>query len=82
MQEVQSSALVRGASTYYFFNDNDDGYNVSSDCYSVFPGKISSSILKAPSPLYTTFILHLHHTRAGQIRRCWFFVTSTSPQSS
>jgi len=65
VQEVQSLALVRGASTYYFFNDSDDGYNVSSYCYSVFSGKISSSILRDPSPLYTIFILHLYHTCAG-----------------
>ena len=28
-------ALVRGASTYYFLSDSDDGYKVSSNYYSV-----------------------------------------------
>ena len=40
-QEIQSSALVQGASTYYFLSNSEDGYKVSSDCYSVFFGKIS-----------------------------------------
>ena len=28
--------------------------------------------LRAPSSLYTTFLLHVHHTCASQIRRCKF----------
>ena len=38
-QEIQSSALVQGASTYYFLSDSEDGYKVNSDCYSVLSGK-------------------------------------------
>ena len=40
---MQSSALVQGASTYYFLSDSDgdDSYKISSDCYSVLFGKIS-----------------------------------------
>ena len=40
-QAIQSSALVRGASTYYFLSDSNNGYKVSSDCYNVFSSKIS-----------------------------------------
>ena len=27
--------------------------------------------LRAPSSIYTTFLIHLHYTRAGQICCCW-----------
>ena len=72
-------ALVLRALTYYFLSDSEDGYKVSSYCYSVFSHKISDPFLKAPSSLYTTF-LHLHHTRAGQICRCCLCYINLPPK--
>ena len=43
-QEIQSLPLVRGASTYYFLSDSEDGYKVSSDCYSFFYDKFSDPL--------------------------------------
>ena len=60
---MQSSALVRGASTYYFLNDSDNGYKVSSDCYSVFSSKTSDPLfseLLLPYVLLSSFISTIH----------------------
>ena len=55
--------LVRGASTYYFLSDGDNGYKVSLDCYSVFSGKISDPLfsnLLLPYVLLSSFISTIH----------------------
>ena len=60
---MQSSALVRGASTYYFLSDSDNGYKVSSNCCSVFSGKISDPLfseLILPYVLISSFISTIH----------------------
>ena len=60
---MQSSALVRGASTYYFLSDSDNGYKVSLDCCSVFSGKISNPLfseLLLPYVLLSSFISTIH----------------------
>ena len=60
---MQSSALVRGVSTYYFLSDSDNGYKVSSDCCSVFSGKIFDPLfseLLLPYVLLSSFISTTH----------------------
>ena len=60
---MQSSALVWGASTYYFLSDSDNGYKVSLDCCSVFSGKISNPLfseLLLPYVLLSSFISTIH----------------------
>ena len=79
-QEIQSSALVRGASTYYFLSDSEDGYKVISDFYMFSLIKSSILFLRAPSSLYTTFLIHLH-TRASQICRYWSLSHQPSPKA-
>ena len=60
---MQSSALVRGASTYYFLSESNNGYKVSSNCCSVFSGKTSDPIfleLLLPYVLLSSFISTIH----------------------
>ena len=81
-QEIQSSALVQGASTYYFLSNSEDGYKVSSDCYSVFFGKISDPFSQS------FFFLIYYFPPSSPPYTCKLdlsllvFVTSTSLQSS
>ena len=59
----QFTALVQGASTYYFLSDDDNGYKVNSDCYSVFSSKISDPLfseLLFPYVLLSSFISTIH----------------------
>ena len=71
---MQSSALVRGASTYYFLSDSDNGYKVSSDCCSVFSDKISDpffSELLLPYVLLSSFISTIHvQVRSAVVGLC------------
>ena len=56
-------ALVRGASTYYFLSDGDNGYKVSSDCYSVFSSKTSDPLFSElifPYVLLSSSISTIH----------------------
>ena len=60
---MQSSALVRGASTYYFLSDSDNGYKVSSNCCSVFSGKTFDPLFLEfllPYVLLSSFISTIH----------------------
>ena len=71
---MQSSALVRGLSTYYFLSDSDNGYKVSSDCCSVFSDKISDpffSELLLPYVLLSSFISTIHvQVRSAVVGLC------------
>ena len=64
-QVIQFLAMIWEVSICYFLSNSENGYKVGSDCYRVFSGKISDPFLKAPSSLYNTFFLHLHHTHVG-----------------
>ena len=60
---MQSSTLVRGASTYYFLSDSDNAYKVSSNCCSIFSGKTSDTLfsqLLLPYVLLSSFISPIH----------------------
>ena len=60
---MQSSALVRGASTYYFLSESNNGYKVSLNCCSVFSGKTSDPLfleLLLPYVLLSSFISTIH----------------------
>ena len=71
---MQSSALVRGLSTYQFLSDSDNGYKVSSDCCSVFSDKISDpffSELLLPYVLLSSFISTIHvQVRSAVVGLC------------
>ena len=71
---MQSSTLDRGASAYYFLSDSDNGYKVSSDCYSLFSGKISDpffSELLLPCVLLSSFISTIHvQVRSAVVGLC------------
>ena len=71
---MQSSALVRGASTYYFLSISDNGYQVSSNCCSVFSGKTSDPLfseLLLPYVLLSSFISTIHvQARSAVVGLC------------